>query len=408
MKNLSNHRSYLLLLSSILAGGIIGLYFPNISNHLKPLGEIYMNFIYVSIVPTVFLGIVSSVISNENISVLKKVFSYSFLVFLIFTLAAVLLALLLSLLLNPAHGMDINHLTLEASNLTAAHPLSISDTMINMLSVDNFLVLFTKENLLPLIIFSFVFGFSIHKTGEKANPIKKIILSCNSVFTSFITIIMKASPIGLGCYFSYSISKLGGEIAKGFIAALFVYIFFTLLYFFVFYSIYMYYAGGRNGVITYWKNIIPPSLNAIATASGTACIPVNIKTAQKNGVHKEIAEAVIPIGINLHKDGAAGACVIQLIFLFTIYDVKPFNLSALMLILLISILASIVMGSVPGGGMSSAILMASFFAFPEEAVSIIIIMSTLFDIPATLLNSVGNIPAASVVNRLLVTQKSNH
>lgn len=64
------------------------------------------------------------------------------------------------------------------------------------------------------------------------------------------------------------------------------------------------------------------------------------------------------------------------------------------------------MGTVPGGGVSAAILMISIFNLPSEMMSIIILLSTVFDIPATLLNSVGNIPSAIIVDRIIFS-KSN-
>lgn len=212
---------------------------------------------------------------------------------------------------------------------------------------------------------------------------------------------MKLSPLGLGCYFAYSISFLGNEVTKGFATSLVLFLIFTFICYFGLYSISCWYAGGRAGLIRYWQTILPPSLTAIATASGTACIAINIETAQKNGVKKEIAEAVIPIGINLQKHGAAGAGVIKLIFLFAIYNLPVNDISTFIFIVLIAILSSVVMGSIPGGGISTAILMVGFFGFSDEAVSIIIVMSTLFDIPATLLNSVRNIVSAVIVNKLL-------
>lgn len=95
MELLKKHHSYILLLASISIGGLTGIYRPDLAMYLKPFVQIYMNLLYISVVPTVFTGIIASITANENTVGLKKTLACSFLVFSILTAAAALLALVI-------------------------------------------------------------------------------------------------------------------------------------------------------------------------------------------------------------------------------------------------------------------------------------------------------------------------
>lgn len=216
-----------------------------------------------------------------------------------------------------------------------------------------------------------------------------------------VQLIMYYAPIGLGCYFASVIGTLGAKIIGGYARSFVLYLVIAVLYYIVFFTLYAFIAGGKAGVKIYWKNIATPSITAIATCSSAACIPVNLEYSKKMGVTPDIAETVIPLGANTHKDGSVIGGVLKIAFLYGIFGKEMTSPSAMLTIILGAFLVGAVMGSVPGGGMIAEMLIVNLFGFPLEAVPVIVIISTIIDVPATLLNSSGNNVSAMLVTRIV-------
>jgi len=183
--------------------------------------------------------------------------------------------------------------------------------------------------------------------------------------------------------------------------ALVLYLLITVIYYFGMFSFYAFLAGGKVGVSVFWQNILAPSLTALGTSSSAACIPVNLVAAKKMGVPEDIAETVIPLGANTHKDGSVVGGMLKIIFLFTLFqrDYQSFN--SMLVVIGVAILVGVVIGSIPSGGLTAELLIVSLFGFPAEMIPVIAVISTLIDIPATLLNSTGNTVCAMLVSRVV-------
>ncbi|MDF2486763.1 MAG: putative rane protein, partial [Herbinix sp.] len=167
------------------------------------------------------------------------------------------------------------------------------------------------------------------------------------------------------------------------------------------FSIYAYVSSGKAGLKVFWKNAIAPTVTALATCSSAATIPVNLEATKKIGVPHDIAETVIPLGANTHKDGSVIGGVLKIVFLFGLFGKDIYNIPALLSILAVGFLVGAVMGAIPGGGMIGEMLILSVYGFPMEALPVIAIISTIIDAPATVLNSTGNTVCAMMVSRFV-------
>ena len=119
------------------------------------------------------------------------------------------------------------------------------------------------------------------------------------------------------------------------------------------------------------------------------------------GVPEDIAETVIPLGANIHKDGSVIGGVLKITFLFGLFGKDMTSLSAIASILVVSFLVGAVMGAIPGGGMMGEMLILSVYGFSPEVLPIVAVISTIIDAPATVLNSTGNTVCSMVVARLV-------
>ena len=212
---------------------------------------------------------------------------------------------------------------------------------------------------------------------------------------------MKFAPIGLGCYFAAVIGDLGPQILSGYARVFILYLILTAVYYFGFYTLYAYVAGGKDGIKIFWSKVVPPTVTALATCSSAASIPVNMDASKKMNVPEDIAETVIPLGANVHKDGSVIGGVLKVTFLFGLFGQDMTSISAILGILAVSFLVGAVMGAIPGGGLMGEMLIISVYGFSPEALPIIAVISTIIDAPATVLNSTTNTVCSMLVARLV-------
>jgi Na+/H+-dicarboxylate symporter len=399
MSVLKNYAFTIFLLCGISAGGICGIIFGEETAVVKPVGDIFLNLMFVLIVPLVFFSVASSVYNMRDSSRVGKVIGGIVFVFLFTGIVAAFVSYLFTLLYNPFGGINQTELLMGLPEQPVKQMIS-GEIFVNVFTVPDFQQLFTKSNLLPLIIFSVFFGLATAFSGEKGKPVANFLNASTHVIMKMMDIIMKAAPVGLGCYFADTVGKLGGQILSGYMHVFILFLILTGISFFVLNSIYVFWAGGKEGFVEFWKNIITPSLTAIATSSSAACIPVNIEASKRIGVPAGIAETVIPLGTNMHKDGSITGGVLKIIFLFTIFGQEITTSSNMFMIIGVAVLAAAVVGAIPSGGMTGELLICSIFGFSPEFAATLMIISTIIDVPATLLNSTGNVVCAMMVTRL--------
>ncbi|MGZ7246271.1 cation:dicarboxylate symporter family transporter, partial [Streptococcus pyogenes] len=112
-------------------------------------------------------------------------------------------------------------------------------------------------------------------------------------------------------------------------------------------------------------------------------LPINLEHAKKLGIPDEIADLVIPLGANLHKDGACVIQIIKIAFLCSVFDVNFVTPRNILMAIVVSVIASVVMGGIPAGGYVAEIFIISAFGFPPEAIPIMVLIGTITDAPAT-------------------------
>lgn len=405
-KLLKNYKTSIVLLLSILFGGIIGIVFGTKATILEPFGQIFLNLMFTIIVPLVFFSVASAIANMGNMNRLGKIIGNVAIVFIGTALIAGILAIIGTLIFNPTEGLKseviktlLSQSDAKVSNST--EKIALSQQLVKTITVGDFSALLSKSNMLQLILFSTLFGLSTALVGEKAVVVRNFLSSATVVMMKMVDIIMYYAPIGLGCYFASVVGQLGTQILEGYLKVFLLYGGLTLIYYFGIFSLYSYLSAGKKGFKSFWKNALSPTVTALATCSSAASIPVNLEATKKIGVPQDIAETVIPLGANTHKDGSVIGGVLKVVFLFGIFGKDLNNIPTLLSILAVGFLVGAVMGAIPGGGMIGEILILSIYGFPPTALPIIAVISTIIDAPATVLNSTGNTVCAMLVSRLV-------
>lgn len=398
-KILKNYKSTIILIGGIILGTIVGLIFKEKAAILSPLGDIFINLMFVVIVPLVFLTISSSIIKMENPKRLGKIMIVIILVFLLMSLVAAFIGIGTTRAIKIIDsGNQSEIMNLLDTSITNTEKLNILERTANLLTVNDFYKILSKDSIIAIILFAIIFGFAVKKSKSKGEKVKEIILSLNDIVINIVNIIMYYAPVGLGCYIASLIGTYGSTIAVGFLKTFITYTFICLFVYIIVYSIYALIAGGTKALKIYWKSIIPSTFAALATCSSAACIPINIKSTKEMGISDDIAETTIPMGTSFHKDGSVIGSVFKIMFLVYLFQTN----TSLSTIIITSILATLLITAVPiGGGTISEMFILQLLGFPTSALPILAVIATIIDAPATVLNVVGDASASLLVGRIV-------
>ena len=405
-KFLSNYKSTIILLVAIIVGAIVGIVFKEKATIVKPLGDLFLNLLLVIVVPLIFLTITTSVSKMKSPKRLGKIVVTIIGVFVFTSIIAVLIGFLSTYfvkLVEPEDGEQIRASLEQTTEETEdTEELTIADRTVQLLTVDDFYKLLSKDNIIALLIFSIIVGIAINMSGEKAKPVMDFLEAANTVVHNIIKIIMYYAPIGLGCYFAALVGSFGAQIAVGYLKTFVYYTIIAVLFYFIMYTIYAFLAGGKKGIKAFWKNAIPPTMTALATCSSAASIPINIESSKKIGVPDDIAETTIPLGSSFHKDGSIIGSVFKIMFLVCLFGTSMSTAGDILGILGIALLANLLITAVPiGGGTISEMLIISMMGYPVAALPILTIIATIIDPQATMLNVVGDTVSSMMVTRVV-------
>ena len=406
-KLLSNYKSTIILLVSIIIGAIVGFIFKEKATVLSPLGDIFLNLLLVVITPLIFLTITTSISKMKSPKRLGKIVGATFLVFIITSIIAVLIGFASTYfikLVKPEDGEKIKQSLQETTEEETQEneEIGILKRTASLLTVNDFTKLLSKDNIIALLVFSIIFGLAINITGEKAKPVVDFLESANEIINNVVKIIMYYAPIGLGCYFAALVGSFGEMIVVGYLKTFVIYTIVSILYYLIIYSIYAFVAGGKKGIRLYWKNVLPATVTALGTCSSAASIPVNIECSKKIGVPEDVAETAIPLGTSFHKDGSIIGSVFKIMFLVCLFGMNVSTGTGILGILAIALISTLLVTAVPiGGGTISEMLIITMLGCPTAALPILTIIATIIDAPATMLNVVGDTASSMMISKIV-------
>lgn len=390
-----NYRFPLLLLISIMIGSTIGIIFKEDAMVLKPFGDIFLNLMYTIVVPLVFFTISSSIASMVNLKRLGNILKHVFLVFIATSLIAGIVMLGVLFFVDPAKNANI---ILETGEQTT---ISIGKQIVEAITVTDFSALLSRTHMLPLIIFSCLFGIGVALIGEKGKRLAEGLDAISKVMMKVIKIIMYYAPIGLCAYFATLIGEFGPELLGSYATSMILYYVLTVVYFVVFYTIYAYIAGKKDGVKLFYRHIFSPLATSLATQSSLASLPTNLEATEEMNIPKDIREVTLPIGATMHMEGSSMGSILKIVFLFSVFG-KPFTgIDTYLIALVIAVLSAVVMSGIPGGGLIGEVMIVTLYGFPLEAFPIIATIGWLIDPPATALNVCGDVSSSMLVTRLV-------
>ncbi len=396
-----NYKQTILLVLAMIIGAICGLIFKEDASAVKPLGDLFLNLLFIVIVPLIFFTVTTAVARTGQPKRFGKIVVMTVIVFVATSLIAVAAGFVgtgITDLVKPGDSAEIRKMF--DSKVKDDTDLNVLESTVQLISVDDLYKLFSKENVVAVLLASILTGIAIRMSKEKGEALLKVLESGKDVTFNFIKLIMYYAPIGIGCYFASFVGTFGGSIALGFLKTFILYLIIALIFYFGVYSLYAFIAGGKEGFKRFWKNILPSTFTALATCSSAACIPINIDSAKKMGVPEDVTETVIPLATNLHQDGSYIGTVFKIMFLVSLFGTDISDPGNILEMVFVTLIATLLISGVPiGGGTISEMMIITMLGYPVAALPVLTMVATVIDAPATMLNAVGDTSCSLLVAR---------
>jgi Na+/H+-dicarboxylate symporter len=387
----------LVLIFCIIVGSGLGILFKEQATVFKPFGDVFLNLLFTLVVPMVFFSISSAVGVMTNAKRLGKIMVCMIVVFTAMGIISSAMSVAAVKLYPPAVGMKLEAL----GTVVDQTKTSVTQQLVNAVSVSDFVGLLSKQNMLALIVFSILVGLAASSVGEKGRAFTDMLVAGREVMMKALSYVMLYAPIGLGAYFAWLVGAFGPKLLGTYFRAMTLYYPLAIAYFVVGFTVYAYVAARGQGVRQFWSNIIPASLTAWGTGSSVATIPLNLEAAQRIGVPEDVREVVIPVGASMHMDGSCVAAVLKIAMLVGLFEVDFAGPHAWFKAIGVACLAGTVVSGIPGGGLLGEIMIINLYGFPMAALPLITMIGTLVDPPATMLNAIGGNVASMMVARIL-------
>ena len=396
-KKKTSYREPLILIAFVVIGAILGLALGDKASVLYPIGQIWLNMLFVLLVPLIFFSISSSI---ANVADTKRVGKLLVLTIAIFVVTAAIAGIYM-FVVTGIFGVDTSIQIEAAEEAAQAEAMSIGDQIVNTFTVSDFSLVISRSHILALIVFTVFFGITVSLLGEEGKGVALWLNNMSKVFYKMVSLLMKLAPIGLMAYFANLTGTYGPELLKSYARGLLIYYPAAIVYFFVFLALYAFLAAGTWGVKNFFKVILTPALTALGTRSSAAALPLQMDACDKLGVPREISSVVVPVGATCHMDGACIATIYEIVLCCALFG-RPLNsLGDFAFALVIAVAGSVAVSSVPGGGAAMETMVISAFGFPSVALPVLLMMTQLFDAGCTLINSCGDTVASMLVTRML-------
>ena len=389
-----NYKFLGIMIGSMILGAIVGWVWPNASV-LAPLGTVFINMMFCIVVPLVFASIAGSIANMKSRKRAGKILGTTVLTFVITgALAAVIMFVLVKIFPPVLTAWE------EIPAEEMGEYASVSEMIVNFFTASDFVGLLSRRAMLPLIVFSVLFGFAVNLNGGPETGMAKWLDELTKTMLKFVNIVTYYAPVAFFAIFADLVATYGTQITQAYGRAMLLYYPLCFIYLFVAFPLYAEFGGGKGAAKVMFSHITRPAVVSLGTCSSVATIPTNLQEAEETGINKDVADMVIPLGATMHMDGACFSCVLKIAFVLGVFG-QPLTWDRLIPIVLVAVLSSVGMSGVPGGGYIGEYIMCSIF-FPtqmELAFPILVAIGNLVDPPSTMINASGDYVVCYIVSR---------
>jgi len=384
------------VMTALLIGAIIGFIFGDLTQSSKWIGDLFVRFIRMLIVPLIFTSLVAGVVSMGDPKRLGSIGIKTIVLYLMTTFFAIIIGLTLGTIFNPGAGIDLSGVIPFE---TASSSMSVSDRLFGIVPTNPISSLANGE-VLPIIFFSILLGVGIILGGEKTKSLGNVFSSAAEAVLKIAHLVMQLAPYGVLSLIAWVSGTMGiAALQNLFVLTVILYAGCLIHMIFVYGGLIRVVAGLPLG--NFFKGIIDAQAVAYSTSSSSATLPVTLQCVQKNlGVKKTVASSVLPLGATINMDGTALYLGIVALFSAQIFGVQ-LSFADYFLIAMTATLTSIGTAGIPSASLFLLATVLSVIGITDAQTALIVGFVLPFDRILDMARTVVNITGDATVSVLV-------
>ncbi len=391
-----------LMVAGIVLGIFCGWMFGNKMLAVEWIGEMFLDALKMLVVPLIISSMIVGIAGLGDIRKVGKTGFIALSYFLITTCIAVGIGLVMVNIIEPGVAVEM---TVEQvpDKVVGKESVSITDILKTFVT-PNLVQSMANMEILPLIMFSLVFGGVLTTLGEPGKRAIDFFDTVNAAIMKIVHLLMYFAPIGVFALIASKLGAAGGgdlflaELAKigkyvtTVISAL-------LIHGFVILPVILYVITRRNPV-TYFKNVLSALTTAFSTASSSATLPITIECAEENNrISRKSCLFVLPLAATVNMNGTALYESVAAMFIAQMLGIQ-LGLGDQMIIFLTATLAGIGAAGIPEAGLVTMVMVLQSVGLPLEGIGMLLSIDWFLDRCRTTINVWGDSIGAGVLDNL--------
>ncbi len=397
----SRHEKFVLwaIILGVALGIAAGALFGSKMQSIDWIGVLFLNALKMMIIPLIIAAVISGVGSLGDIRKLGKIGGSTVGYYATTTAVAVLIGLAVVNLMQPGDGIASNVNMAATSEILEKDPVTFTDIILTMVS-PNLIAAASQMQLLPIIVFSLIFGAALTTIGENGRSVIIFFNGVNHAMMKLVNWIMYFAPIGIFALIASRLGETGGgqalliEISG--VGTYVITVILGLSCHFIFLLCVLKIITGRG--LDYVIAMSRALITAFGTASSSATLPITMGCAQEAGVSERSTKFVLPLGATVNMDGTALYEAVAVMFIAQVYAIEM-GFYEQTVIFVTATLAAIGAAGIPQAGLVTMIIVLSAVNLPLEGISLLLAVDWFLDRFRTAVNVAGDSVGAAIIDK---------
>ena len=389
---------YIQVLTAVVLGILLGHFYPQLGEQMKPLGDGFVKLIKMIIAPIIFCTVVVGIAGMEDMKKVGRTGGLALLYFEVVSTIALVIGLVVVNIMKPGAGMNVDPASLNMSSIAAytgpGKMASTSEFLMNIIPT-SLVGAFAQNEILQVLLVAVMFGFALHRFGGRGTLVFDLIENTSHVFFTMVGYIMKVAPIGAFGAMAFTIGKYGVGTLLSLAHLMFAFYLTCLLFIFVV-------LGGiaRFHGFSIWKfikYIKEELLIVLGTSSSESVLPRMMEKMENLGAKKTTVGLVIPTGYSFNLDGTSIYLTMAAVFIAQATN-TPMTLMQEITLLAVLLLTSKGAAGITGSGfIVLAATLSAVGTVPVVGLTLILGIDRFMSEARALTNLIGNGVATLVV-----------
>ena len=382
---------YLRVLAAIVVGILLGHFYPEIGVAMKPLGDGFIKLIKMIIAPIIFCTVVTGIAGMQELDKVGRVGIKTLLYFEVVSTLALVIGLIVVHVVQPGSGMNVDVSVLDTSGLSsytaAAKTQGTVDFLLNIIPT-SVIDAFAKGDLLQVLLFSLLFGFSLAVMGETGDEVVRGINKISQILFGIVETIMKLAPVGAFGAMAFTIGKYGLASLVPLASLMGSFYLTCLLFIFIVLGLIARFAG--FSIIKFIVYIKDELFIVLGTSSSESVLPRIMIKLEALGCSKSVVGLVIPTGYSFNLDGTSIYLAMAAVFVAQATN-TPLTMAQELTLLGVLLLTSKGAAGVTGSGfVTLAATLSVIPTIPVAGLALILGIDRFMSEARALTNLIGN------------------